>query len=315
MEKVANIVTFVRIAEAGSLRGGAERLGVSISAASKSLRRLEQRMGVPLVRRNSRGLSLTHEGDALLAHGRRILLELEAVDGLLAGAGGTPSGRLRISLPVAFGRMHVLPALVDYLRLHPEVVIDLRLDDRLSDLVRDGIDVAVRMTRDQPRDSTWIARRLTSSRLVLCASPAYLERNGAPRSPEDLARHTCLAFSHNGLAYRYRLSSGDAPFDQAVDPQLTIDNGEALRDAALAGLGLCQLHAYIAAPEIEAGRLKPVLTEHLAPAVGIYLIYERRDPVSLKVRSLVDHLASRLKEPAPWHRCLDGGEAFRSSQD
>ncbi|MBV8918054.1 LysR family transcriptional regulator [Bradyrhizobium sp.] len=304
MEKLENIIAFVRIAEAGSIRGGAERLGLTISAASKALRRLESRVGVPLVRRNSHGLSLTDDGEALLIHGRRILAELEAVEGMLAQSGEKPRGRVRISLPVAFGRMYVLPLLVEYQRQHADVVVDLKLEDRFSDLVGDGVDLALRMTRDQPRDSNLVARRLTSSRLVLCASPSYLDKHGVPQSPEDLAEHVCLAFSHSGLSYRYRLSKNEVPFDYGVAPRLAIDNGEALRDAAIAGLGLCQLHAYIAAPEIESGRLRPVLLDYLAPPIGIYAVYQSRDPMSLKVRSLIDHLALQVKEPAPWHKCL-----------
>jgi len=315
MEKLSNIIAFVRIAEAGSVQGGAERLGLTVSAASKALRRLETRMGVPLVRRNSRRLSLTDDGELLLAHGRRILLELDAVETMLSHAGERPRGRLRVSLPIAFGRMYVLPLLLRYLEAHPDVMIELRLEDRFADLVGNGVDLAVRMTRNQPRDTSLIARRLTSSRLIVCGSPAYLARCGIPSSPAQLADHTCMAFSHSGLSYRYRLTEADNPFDQDVSPRLAIDNGEALRDAAVAGLGLCQLHSYIAAPEIEAGRLQPVLLNYLAPPIGIYALYPSRDPVSLKLRTLVDFLVSHLKDPAPWNRCIDSRGLSLSSQD
>ena len=307
MESITNLLTFVRIAEAGSVRGGAERLGVTVSAASKALQRLEARMGVPLVRRNSRGLSLTDDGEALLAHGRRIMLELDAAETMLSSAKRSLGGRVRVSLPVAFGRMYVLPLIVDFLRHHPGVALDLRLDDRFSDLIGDGVDLAIRMTRDPPRSTQLVARRITSSHLVLCGSPDYLRKYGEPRSREELAHHTCLAFSHNGLPYRYRLARGKAVLDHPVVPRMAVDNGEALRDVALAGFGLCQLHSYIAAPDIEAGRLKPVLLDCLAPPIDIYVVYGRRDPVLPKVRKLVDCLVAGLKEPSPWHRCLQTG--------
>ena len=309
MDKIGGITAFVRAAEAGSLTAAAETLGLTASAVSKAILRLEARLGVQLLLRNSRQLSLTDDGALFLERCKRILAEIQAAEDAIAEARKTAFGRLRVSLPVAFGRLHILPLLQEYLVQNPAVTLDLTFADEFTELTGHGIDVAVRMTRNDPPDSELLTRRLATSFLVVCGSPAYLERAGTPSAPNDLQAHNCMGFMHSGRAYDYRLRNARGAGDVAAHGRLRANNGEALRDAALAGLGLVQLHSYIAGPEIEAGRLRPVLLGHVAAGVAINLVYPRQRHASVRVRSFVAFLAGRVRDPAPWNAFLAGARS------
>ncbi|MBV8616847.1 MAG: LysR family transcriptional regulator [Acetobacteraceae bacterium] len=311
MDRVGGMLAFVRAAEAGSLTGAAETLGLTASAVSKAILRLEERLGVQLLLRNSRRLSLTDDGALFLERCKRVLAEIEAAEDAIAEARGEmPRGRLRVSLPVAFGRLHVLPLLQEYLAQNPAVALDLTFEDEFTDLIGEGVDVAVRMTRNDPPDSRLLARRLATSFLVVCGSPAYLARAGVPGTPDDLRTHDCMGFVHSGRPYDYRLrTAGKLAGNLAVRGRLCANNGEALRDAALAGLGLAQLHSYIAGPEIEAGRLRPVLLGHVADSVAINLVHPRQRHASARVRSLVAFLVERVRDPAAWNAFMARGRS------
>ena len=301
MDRIGGILAFVRAAEGGSLTGAAETLGLTTSAVSKAILRLEARLGVQLLLRSSRRLSMTDDGALFFERCKRILAEIEAAEDAIAEVRNEPRGRLRVCLPVAFGRLYVLPLLRDYLAQNPAVTLDLTFEDDFTELTGNGIDVAVRMTRNDPPDSRLLTRRLATSFLVVCGSPGYLDRAGIPSTPDDLQAHDCMSFMHSGRPYDYRLRTGRGAGNMAVQSRLRANNGEALRDAALAGLGLAQLHSYVAAPEIEAGRLRPVLLERVAGGIAINLVYPRQRHASVRVRSFVSFMVERVRDPAPWN--------------
>jgi DNA-binding transcriptional LysR family regulator len=282
----------------GSLAAAARELQVSPPAVSKRLAALEARLGVTLLHRTTRRLGLTHEGETYLAQARRILDEIDALERELQGARLEPSGLLRVNATLGFGRMHVAPAIATFARAHPKVEIQLQLSVNPPPLADDAFDVCVRF--GEPPDARVIARLLAPNRRLLCASPAYLQRHGAPRTPHDLASHNIIAIRQGDEAFGlWRLRSGKRSEGVKVRGNLGTNDGEIAVNWALAGLGLVLRAEWDIARYLRSGRLRQVLENWQAPPADIHAVYPVRHQGTARVRAFVDHLATHFSSGLP----------------
>lgn len=302
LETATGLLVFAAVAEAGSFSAAARALGVSKSAVSKQVSQLEATVGARLLQRTTRRLSLTEAGAALLARGQRVLAELDGVETDLGRLGGPPRGLLRLSAPMSFGQRHVAPLLPAFLAAHPGVQVELDLTDRTVDLIGERFDCAVRVGRLP--DSTLVARRLAPARRVVCAAPDYLARHGVPRTPEALRRHACLDYTYLAAPGGWPFTSGSRTRRIAVRGPLSSNNGEALRDAALAGLGIALLPTFIVGDDLRADRLRALLTAYECWDASIFAVYPPTRHVPAKLRAFVDFLAGHCGA-APWDAGLE----------
>lgn len=303
MMKIEGIVAFVAISEAGSISEAARRLRLSKSVVSERLAELEKALTAPLLHRTTRRLTLTEDGNAFLERARSILREVENAAADIAERRSALAGSLRISAPVTFGRLHLGPALYSFLAENPAIELTLDLDDRRVDASSGGFDAVIR--HGPIVDSRLMAWKLAPSRRVLVASPAYLRDNGSPRSPEELAGHRGIFYTNRGAAdWRFpRMENAGGQEDAIVVRgrlALGLNNGDMIRDAAIAGLGIALLPMFIAGPPLMAGELE-VVDIGLRPAPEFIFIAhpDGRHP-SLKLRALADHLRSAFGSPPYW---------------
>ena len=304
MDMFASIEAFVRVAETQSFSQGAQRLGKSKSLISRQITQLETELGVRLFQRTTRSLTLTEAGRGFFERSQRILSDVEEATLSVSRLQLTPRGCLRINAPMSFGFLHLAPALPDFLAAYPEIEVDMVMNDRMVDLIDEGFDVAVRIGK--LTDSSLIAKRLTPIRLVTCASPAYLARAGVPRSPDDLAYHQCLINSNVHATNEWRFVRPDgSPWLQNVHGPLRINNGDALKAAAITGLGLTMLPSFIVGDALKDGRLVPVLDRFVPQDVALNAVYPHSRLLSPKVRAFVDFLAERFA-PTPYWDCGTG---------
>lgn len=283
------ITTFVVAARAQSFTDAADHLGISKSAVGKSIARLEGRLGVKLFHRTTRRLALTADGEAYLAACQAALDELAAAETALNPQSHSPSGRLRIDMPIAFGRQIMLPVLLDIARQYPELRYTMTFTDHLVDPVEEGIDLAIRF--GEPKDSTGlIARKLTSQRWIICAAPSYLERKGIPHSPEDIRYHDGIVGYRRGQPLSWRLNINDRAERIAPPSTYQISDGEAMIDATIAGLGLCQMPESLFRKHVESGALTSVLGNYTADLVDVFAVWPKVAHLRPKVRLVVDTL-------------------------
>lgn len=283
-EPLAGLGAFVRTLETGSFSAAARALGVSPSAVSKTVARLEGRLGVLLLQRGTRRLQPTPEGLSLFERGQRVVAELEAAQGELRESRG-PRGPLRITAPMDLGRHWLVPRLPEFLATYPQVECGLGLTDRFIDLVEERVDVGLRM--GESADSRLIRRRLGASRAVICASPAYLRRHGTPRKVADLQHHACLAYLREGQRVPWRLDG--TPVD--VPGPFASDNNEALIALALEGVGIARIPEFVAARALASGELQPVLAGVDTPGPDVFIVYPERRHLSPRVRVFVDFVS------------------------
>jgi DNA-binding transcriptional LysR family regulator len=293
MDRFDTLSAFVAVADLQGFAAAARKLGLSASAVTRLVAALEERVGLRLLQRTTRSVSLTDAGARYLERVRRILADLDEADGSAQAERATPTGRLVISAPLAFGRLHVAPLMGAYLRLYPEVIGELQLSDRMVNLVEDGIDLAVRI--GNLPDSSLIARHIGETRRVVVASPTYLKRNGEPQDPRELALHRIIQFTGLGGPSDWRfLREGRDERTPIVPHYLTNSVDAAICHARLDG-GLAMVFAYQAAEEIRQGRLKIVLRNFEPAARPIQLVYPAARLLSPKVRAFVD-LAAELAD-------------------
>ncbi|WP_191487056.1 LysR family transcriptional regulator [Pseudomonas sp. FEN] len=291
LDDLNELRTFQRILACGSLSAAARELGVGLAVVSKRLMTLERRAGQRLINRTTRTLSATHEGLALIAHVDRILEELEAAESRMMLGGEEPFGMLRVSSPISFGRIHLVSLVAELVERHPQLDIELRLDDRIVDLTHERIDVAVRI--GQPRDSSAIMHKLADNRRILVAAPAYLERHGEPRSAQDLEHHGCLRF--NDLSQPWHLEGPrNEVFDFQPRSRLQANSGDAVRDWALGGHGIMLKSRVDVAGDLAAGRLVHILREWHSADAPIYALLPSRRFTPSKTRIFLDALGARL---------------------
>ncbi len=291
---------FAKVAETGSFAAAATELGLSGPTVSKAVQRLEARLGERLIHRTSRRFALTEAGRILAVRASRILAEGDAAEAEAKAGSAVPRGRVRLAAPMSFGLHHVAPALPDFLLAHPEVSIDLQLDDRQADLVAGGIDLAVRIA-DLP-DSSLIARRLCAVRRWVVGAPGYFARRGIPRRPHDLSDHACLNYAYlaSGQTWHFRDASG-ARESITVKGPLSATNGDALGPALLAGMGVALQPDFLAWEAVNDGRLITVLDDWEAPKLALHLVTPAGGPRPIRVAVLLDFLANRfMSGAAPW---------------
>lgn len=302
------IEVFVRVARAGSFSAAARELDQTPSAVSKQIGRLEDRLGARLFDRTTRRVRLTEVGTAFFDRCARIVAEMDEAEQAVSQLHGAPRGLLKLNVPVAFGRLHVARSLPEYQSRHPEVRIDLTLNDRFVDLVEEGIDIAVRI--GELTDSSLMARRLAPNRRIICGSPDYLARAGMPEGPEDLARHNCVVYTYRASRNDWHLvPAGETGRggEQVVQVagNLESNNAEALRTAVLAGAGLALLPLWLVGQDLRTGQLVQALPDYQAPDSAIYAVYPPGRHLSAKVRSFIDFLVERFGGKDAWWRDAD----------
>jgi len=286
MDRFDAITAFVLVAEHRGFAPAARELGLSPSAVTRLVAALEDRLGVRLLQRTTRVVSLTDAGARFLERARRLLADLDEAERLAESERAVPSGRLTVAASVMFGRLHVTPLLAAYRRRYPAVEVDLRLSDHLVNLVDDGIDVAVRI--GALGDSSDVARRVGAVRRVVAAAPGYLSRRGEPAAPEDLRQHDLVAFYQQTPASRWRFWRDGRPFDVPATAQISVNDAAAAVWLAVDGGGLVTALSYQVAAEVAAGKLRIVLAGFEPPPLPIQLVYPSARLLSVKVRALID---------------------------
>jgi DNA-binding transcriptional LysR family regulator len=295
-----DLAVFVAVAETEGFSAAARRLHVSKAMVSVAIARLEHRLGVRLLHRTTRRMSLTEAGAATLPHAQRSLVAARDAEEAATSGLASPRGVLRINAPMSFGVLHVAPALSVLIALYPELDVDLVLDDRLLDLTEGGFDLAVRI--GTLADSSAIAQRLCRSRNVLVASPAYLAREGMPRTPDDLSRRPALVYSLSPTRTRWVLTRKKREETVRVRPRLQANSSLALHRAVLDGLGIARLPWFVAGDDLHAGRLRRVLPGWDCPELGVHAVTPARAYMPRKTRAFVDFLRTRIGDPPYWER-------------
>jgi DNA-binding transcriptional LysR family regulator len=302
MDRLDGIAAFALVVDTGSFTAAARRLKLSKSAVSAHVQRLEERLGVQLLHRTTRRLATTEAGALYHRHCVRILAEAEAAEQQAAALHREPRGTLRISAPDTFGWMHVTPAIATFRERFPEIAVDLTLEERHVDLVDEGLDLAIRI--GELPDSALLVRRLAPSRLVLCASPAYLAKEGRPEAPSELAAHACLCFPPLWRDGRWHLQGRASETSVPVTAVIASNSADVLRAAATDGVGIAILPTWAIADELRGGALVRVLPTWAPAPSAIHAVYPRQRRIAAKVRSFVDHLAHHIGRKPYWERGL-----------
>ena len=286
MEEFAAIPVFVAVVENGGFSAASRTLGVSKSAVSKRINQLENHLGVLLLHRTTRKLSLTEAGERFYEHAAEALSAASKAEDAVTELQGEPQGKLKISSSMSFGRLHVAPLIPKFMQRYPKLQIDLVMDDRNIDLVAEGIDVAIR-SGDMP-DSTLVARKLAPLRQVLCASPGYIDRYGMPATPSELGERNCILFSYSGDANEWTLNKGDRSESVLVSGSYRVNNSEAILEALREGVGIGRLPTFVAGPDLKAGNLLRVLEAYHIPDHIFYAVFPERQYLPAKVRAFLD---------------------------
>jgi DNA-binding transcriptional LysR family regulator len=299
MDKYQQMRVFYAVVDVGSFVAAAETLSMSKAAVSRYVSDLEKRLGVRLLHRTTRKLSVTPEGEVFFARCRDILSSIDASELEISTHSETASGILKLSVPVSFGLLHLAPLWSEFLASYPEVGMDVQLTDRVTDLVDEGFDLAVRIARLP--DSSLVSRQLASTRLVLSASPAYLHRCGVPRHPSELTQHTVIGYSLLAMGDQWQFNGPQGLVNVKVRPRLWSNNGNICLAAALRGTGIQLQPSFLVADALASGQLVEVLPEFPSVELGIYAVYPSRRFVLPKVRALIAFLSTKLAHP-PWMR-------------
>jgi DNA-binding transcriptional LysR family regulator len=296
MDLFRQMQAFVAVVQGGSFVKAADRLGTSKAVVSRLVLELEAQLATRLLNRTTRRQSLTEAGADYFERSRKILDDLTEAN--LAASAGTarPVGRLRINAPVSFGNLHLAPLWGGFLQQHPDVTLDITLSDRLADLVEDGFDLAIRIAHLP--DSSLISRPLASTRVVLCAAPAYLAQHAPLARIQDLAVHTVVAYSYWSGGDVWAFEGPNGPVQVTTQARLRSNSGDTCLAAALAGQGLILQPDFIVGADLKHGRLVEVLPQYRAPLLAIHAVYPSRQHLSVKVRRMVDYLATAFEQPA-----------------
>lgn len=299
MDRLQSMRVFRRVVERQSFAGAARDLRVSTAAASKHVAALEELLGARLLQRNTRRVSATTPGQAYYEHCVRILDEIDATDAALGRAALAPAGLLRVSVPLSFGLLHVSPLLPELLAQYPELALDVSFSDRFVDLVEERVDVVIRIARSLRDSSSLAAQRLARTGHVLCASPAYVERRGAPRAPAELAQHECVTYALSSSPTEWTFEGPRGAVSVEVRGRLVVSNSLAVRDAVLAGAGIGLLPRFYVYGELAQGQLVALLPGFEPPRVILSAVYARSKLLAPKVRVLVEFLRGRFSA-AEW---------------
>ncbi len=289
---------FVSIAATHNISLAGQQMGLSPAVASAHINKLEQHLGVRLIHRTTRKVSLTEEGTAFLPHADDVLASVDAARASVGAGEASPRGVLRVAAPASFGRMHLLPALTDFFKQYPELHVDLKLSDTIIDLVEGGFDIAV---RNAPlKDSSLVARKLAPDNRVLCASPDYLKQFGEPQTPDDLKDHQCITLM--GLEnWQFQSASGQQTIK--AKGNLRTDNGEAVRDACINGLGITVNSSWSAYQQLKTGQLTQILSDYpLISNTAIWAVYPSSRLLAPKVRAFIDYFVQHFGNTPYWDK-------------
>ena len=300
MDKLKQLESFVTVATKGSLTATARAEGVAPAVIGRRIDALEERLGVKLLVRTTRRITLTHEGSAFLEDCQRLLTDLASAEASVSAGGVKASGHLRVTAPAGFGRRHVAPLVPRFIAQHPDVSVSLNLSDRVVDIANEGFDCAVRVG-DLP-DSSLISVRLADNRRQCVATPGYLQRAGVPQHPSDLARHECLTLSSDASQTRgWAFQVAGEVTHLRPHGRLDCSDGQVLHDWCLQGLGIAWRSTWEVASEIAAGRLQPLLEEYAAPPNGIFAVFTHARHLPLRVRLWIDFLKQTYGSATYWH--------------
>jgi len=298
IDYASEMAAFVRVVDSNGFSAAAPMLGLSPSAVSKLITRLETRLGVRLLQRTTRALHLTQEGEVFYTAAKRIVGEIEALENQMVGQSGTPSGVLRVTTSLAFATHQLAPVLSEFFARHPLVQFELLPTDRVIDMVEEGIDVAVRIGR--LADTSFMARKIGEDKRLICAAPSYLARHGTPQRPADLARHNCIVSRDHPYLNRWSFKVDGQIIEIDVRGRVAVTEGEAQMQLALQGIGIVRLTRLTLAQSIRDGALVPLLGAFSAEeAVGIHAVYPHRRHLAPKVPAFVNFLIEKFTPP-PW---------------
>jgi DNA-binding transcriptional LysR family regulator len=297
MDKVREMASFVAVVNAGSFVAAAEHTSQSKAAVSRHVGDLESRLGVRLLQRTTRRLSVTAEGQAFYARSKELLAAIDEAESELTATGTEPSGLIRVNAPLTFGVLHLAPIWGRFAMLYPKVSLDVVLNDRLSDLIEEGFDLGIRIA-SMP-SSTLISRKLASTRMVLCASPQFVNTFGAPKAPGDLAKLRAVSYSYWSTHDEWHFTGPTGPVSVHIDACIHTNNGDTCRSAALDHQGIILQPDFLVGEDLRGGTLVELLPQFHAIDLGIYAVYPSRKYLPLKLRRLIDFLADSFRNP-PW---------------
>ena len=295
---VAGMRVFTAVVEAGSFAGAADKLELSRGMATRYVAQLEAHLGVRLLNRTTRKLSLTEAGSDYYQRSVQVLAMVEEAETSAAQEASVPRGTLRVNTSVAFGARHMGQAITDYLRRYPGVKVDLTLNDRVVDLVEEGFDLAIRIAADI--DPGLVARRLTRARMATCASPGYLKKHGTPKSPDQLAGHNCITYAYSSVQGGWRFRRNGTGRTVPVSGNLHGNNGDILMNAAIEGLGVILLPTFLVYEALRRKQLVRILSNWQTDELGVFAVYPHRKFLPPKVRSFIDFLAERFGPEPYW---------------
>lgn len=299
MRNLNALLVFVKVAETRSFTLAAQRLGLTSSAISKSIARLEQELGVKLLTRSTRLVNLTSEGASFFERCQQILTEIEDAETAVTSTTATPQGRLRLQMPVGFGRRVVVPKMWAFTQRYPELNVDIELSDRLVDLTYEAVDAVIHI--GPVTDDRVVAHRLCSLSFAAYASPEYLAKHGIPTSPDDLDHHQCLAYLRpmTGDHREWRFTKDGKDFSRVVSGALNINNAETLLEAAIAGAGIVMVSDFIAGDALRSGKIQRILSEYVVAGPEVSIMHLPRSTLAAKVRVLVDYLKTIIEDIDP----------------
>jgi DNA-binding transcriptional LysR family regulator len=313
MDKLKQIESFVSVAAKGSLTAAAAVEGIAPAVIGRRIDALEEHLGVKLLLRTTRRITLTHEGSAFLEDCQRLLADLANAEASVSAGGVKASGYLRITAPAGFGRRHVAPLVPGFVAMHPDVKVSLNLADRLVDIVNESFDCAVRVG-DMP-DSSLVSVRLADNRRLCVATPHYLARAGTPKHPDDLARHDCLTLSSDASQTRgWAFKLDGEVIHLRLNGKLDCSDGQVLHDWCAQGLGIAWRSTWEVQDEVNDGRLVAVLEDYAAPPNGIYAVFPQRKHLPLRVRLWIDFVKQAYGDAAYWGRTSGPGAASAARQ-
>jgi len=293
MDRLTEMQIYVAVAECEGFAAAARRLGVSPPVVTRAVADLEARLGVKLLNRTTRYVRATDAGQRYLEDARRVLAAADEADEAAIGINAEPRGHLTVTAPVLFGRIYVMPGIVDYLQRFPATEVSALFVDRVVNLLEDGVDVALRI--GELGDSSFKALRVGSVRRTLCASPDYIARCGGPTKPEALTNHTIIVATNLSATIEWRFKQDEKPLAVRIKPRLSVTSNDSAIEAAVRGLGIARLMSYQVAPELESGKLKILLSEFEPTPVPIHILHREGRYASTKIRSFIDLMAERLR--------------------
>lgn len=305
MDRLEAMRVFVAVVDAGSFVAAADALPMSKAAVSRHVAELESHLGVRLLHRTTRRLSVTPEGELFHTRCKEVLATVESAEAEITSRSGEAAGLLRINAPFTFGLLHLAPLWMAFMANHPKVTLDVTLSDRVVDLVEEGFDLAVRIARLP--DSSLVSRQIARTRLVLCASPEYLRRHGSPSHPSELAQHQIATYSLFSMGENWAFTGPDGPVTVKVTPRLRSNNGDTCRIAALRHQGIVLQPSFLVAPDLQAGTLVELMPEYPSIELGVYVVYPSRRFIAPKLRLLIDFLVEAFRMQAwPTPQQADG---------